>query len=68
MTSNRRHTRELERYFTIVDWDQRGAGKSYRAIQDLDRMTISQFAEGTREITADLTLASCERAPTRRTS
>jgi len=54
LTSNRRHTRELEKYFTVVDWDQRGAGKSYGAIRDVGRMTIDQFVEDTRELTVYL--------------
>jgi len=51
LTSNRRNTRDLERYFTVVNWDQRGAGKSYRAITDAGRMNIDQFVADTRELT-----------------
>ena len=51
LTSNRRNTRDLEKYFTVVNWDQRGAGKSYRAIRDADRMNIDQFVADTRELT-----------------
>ena len=31
-----------------MNWDQRGAGKSYRAIRDADRMNIDQFVADTR--------------------
>jgi pimeloyl-ACP methyl ester carboxylesterase len=51
LTLNRRNTRQLEEFFTVVNWDQRGAGKSYRAIHEEDRMTIEQFVEDTRELT-----------------
>ncbi len=51
LTSNRRNTRGLEKYFTVVNWDQRGAGKSYRAITDAGRMNIDQFVADTRELT-----------------
>jgi pimeloyl-ACP methyl ester carboxylesterase len=51
LTSNRRNTRDLERHFTVVNWDQRGAGKSYAAIADTGRMTIDQFVEDTGELT-----------------
>ena len=51
LTSNRRNTRDLEKYFTVVNWDQRGAGKSYRAIRDADRMNIDQFVADTRDLT-----------------
>jgi pimeloyl-ACP methyl ester carboxylesterase len=54
LTSNRRYTRELEKSFTVVDWDQRGAGKSYAAIKDVDRMNIDQFVEDARELTIHL--------------
>jgi pimeloyl-ACP methyl ester carboxylesterase len=51
LTSNRRSTRDLEKHFTVVNWDQRGAGKSYAAIADTGRMTIDQFVEDTGELT-----------------
>jgi len=54
LTSNRRHTHELEKYFTVVDWDQRGAGKSFGAIKDVARMNVDQFVEDTREVTLHL--------------
>jgi pimeloyl-ACP methyl ester carboxylesterase len=54
LTTNRRHTRELEKYFTVVNWDQRGAGKSYRAIRAGQKMTIDQFVQDTRELTGYL--------------
>jgi pimeloyl-ACP methyl ester carboxylesterase len=54
LTSNRRHTRELEKHFTVVDWDQRGAGKSYAAIEDVGRMTIDQIVDDARELTVHL--------------
>jgi pimeloyl-ACP methyl ester carboxylesterase len=54
LTSNRRNTRQLEKFFTVVNWDQRGAGKSYRAIKDAGRMNIGQFVADTRELTLHL--------------
>ena len=54
LTANRRNTRELEKTFTVVNWDQRGAGKSYRAIREADRMNIDQFVQDTRELTLHL--------------
>jgi pimeloyl-ACP methyl ester carboxylesterase len=51
LTLNRRCTRALEQHFIVVNWDQRGAGKSFDAIHDPDRMTIRQFIEDTRELT-----------------
>jgi pimeloyl-ACP methyl ester carboxylesterase len=54
LTLNRRNTKELERHFIVVNWDQRGAGKSYRAIADAGKMNIDRFVEDTRELTVHL--------------
>lgn len=37
------HTPELERTFTVVYWDQRGAGRSYRAGIARSSMTVAQL-------------------------
>ena len=50
LTLNRRNTRDLEKHFVVVNWDQRGAGKSYRAITDAGRMNVEQFVQDTREL------------------
>jgi len=54
LTGNRRNTRELEKSFIVVNWDQRGAGKSYGAIRDAAKMNIDQFVEDTKELTLHL--------------
>lgn len=54
LTLNRRNTRDLEKSFIVVNWDQRGAGKSYSAIHDSARMNIDQFVEDTKELTLHL--------------
>ena len=35
----------------MVNWDQRGAGKSYAAIEEAGKMNIEQFIQDTRELT-----------------
>lgn len=45
LTLNRRNTRPLEKHFTVVNWDQRGAGKSFAAGSDRARMTRTQFVD-----------------------
>jgi pimeloyl-ACP methyl ester carboxylesterase len=54
LTMNRRNTRALEQSFVVVNWDQRGAGKSYRAIGDVPRMHVAQFVEDTHDLTVYL--------------
>ncbi len=43
--------RELERDFTVVHWDRRGAGKSFEAAEPLERLTVSQTLDDTFELT-----------------
>jgi pimeloyl-ACP methyl ester carboxylesterase len=43
------HT-ELENYFTVVHWDQRGTGKSYASDIPPASMTVEQFIADTREL------------------
>ena len=50
LTLIRNNTRPIEKYFTVVNWDQRGAGKSYQAIRDKSRMTIDQFVSDLNEL------------------
>ena len=54
LSINRHYTRPLERHFTVVNWDQRGAGKSYRAIADAGRMNLAQIVDDTVELTRHL--------------
>jgi pimeloyl-ACP methyl ester carboxylesterase len=46
-----RLNRLLEKDFVVVEWDQRGAGKSAQAIEPKSGVNISQFVEDTRELT-----------------
>jgi pimeloyl-ACP methyl ester carboxylesterase len=41
----------LEKDFVVVEWDQRGSGKSAKSIEPRSAMNIGQFAEDTRELT-----------------
>ena len=41
---------DLEQHFVFVNWDQRGAGKSYPAGKP-EKMSIDRFVEDTRELT-----------------
>lgn len=43
--------REMERDFTIVHWDRRGAGKSYAAGEDASKLTVQQVRDETVELT-----------------
>jgi pimeloyl-ACP methyl ester carboxylesterase len=51
LTLMRNNTQPIEKYFTVVNWDQRGAGKSYDAIADKSRMNIGQFVSDIIELT-----------------
>jgi pimeloyl-ACP methyl ester carboxylesterase len=43
--------RLLEKDFVVVEWDQRGSGKSAQGIEPKSGMNISQFVEDTHELT-----------------
>jgi len=43
--------RLLEKDFVVVEWDQRGAGKSAAAIDPESAMTVAQFVADTNELT-----------------
>lgn len=45
------HNRGLEEYFVVVNWDQRGAGKSYRRGISAETMTLEQFIDDAIELT-----------------
>lgn len=42
---------DLSRDFVIVDWDQRGAGKSYSALDPTETLTLDQAINDTLELT-----------------
>lgn len=46
-----RFNRLLEKDFIVVEWDQRGAGKSAKAIDPEHAMNIAQFVEDTHDLT-----------------
>lgn len=45
---------ELEKYFTVCYWDQRGAGMTFSSDTDPATMTTAQLVEDTRQITDSL--------------
>lgn len=50
MASSRNLDAELIKYFTIVHWDQRGAGKSYDSDIPINSMTINRMVEDSNEL------------------
>jgi pimeloyl-ACP methyl ester carboxylesterase len=55
LTLIRKNTRPLEKSFTVVNWDQRGAAKSFAAGRDRASMTMHQFVEDVIDLSAYLT-------------
>ena len=47
----RKYNGELEQYFTVVYWDQRGAGKSYHKSLQKEDITVEQIIEDTHTLT-----------------
>jgi proline iminopeptidase len=50
MSSSRKHDAEMIKHFTVVHWDQRGAGKSFDSNIPVDSMTIDRFVEDCNEL------------------
>ena len=48
----RKFNSELEKYFTVVYWDQRGAGKSYDRLMRPEDITVQHYKEDLQELTA----------------
>ncbi len=48
------NNRELEKHFVVVNWDQRGAGRSYDANIPTESMTLSQFISDAHDLTTYL--------------
>ena len=51
MGSMRNHLPGLEEHFTVVTWDQRGAGKSYPALDPTDTITPEGYLDDTIVVT-----------------
>jgi pimeloyl-ACP methyl ester carboxylesterase len=50
LAQNRKNTLSLENHFTVVNWDQRGAGKSYGAMKDRNSMHMDQVVDDAIEL------------------
>lgn len=46
----RRSATDLEGWFVVVTWDQRGTGKSYPALEPTDTLTMDRMVEDTLEV------------------
>jgi pimeloyl-ACP methyl ester carboxylesterase len=54
LTLMRRNTQPLESHLTVVNWDQRRAGKSFAAGRDDTGMTMRQFVDDVIDLSAYL--------------
>ena len=50
MSSSRKYDAEMIKHFTVVHWDQRGAGKSFYSDIPVDSMTLDRFVEDCNEL------------------
>ena len=55
LTLMRRNTQPLEKNFTVVNWDQRLAGKSFAAGRDHEKLKIRQYVDDVIELSTYLT-------------
>jgi pimeloyl-ACP methyl ester carboxylesterase len=62
LTLMRKNTQPLEKYFTVVNWDQRRAGKSFAAGGVDAEMTMGAFVDDVRTIRSTSQLSTCSRA------
>ena len=51
MVPMRHHNQDLEKHFIVVNWDQRGTGKSYSPDIPPETMELEQFIQDTLELT-----------------
>lgn len=51
MGAMRRHLPELERYFTVVTWDQRGAGTAYAELDPIGTISVDGYVSDTIAVT-----------------
>jgi proline iminopeptidase len=51
MGAMRKHLAELEAHFTVVTWDQRGSGKSYKELDPTDTYTLASATADTVAVT-----------------
>jgi pimeloyl-ACP methyl ester carboxylesterase len=54
LTLMRKNTQPLEKYFTVVNWDQRRAGKSFAAGRDDEKMIRGQFVDDVLDLSSNL--------------
>ncbi len=50
LISNKEKFRELEKYYTVVYWEQRGTGKSFSRKIPVSSMNVEQFIQDTYEV------------------
>ena len=50
MSSSRKYDIEIIKHFTVIHWDQRGAGKSFNSDIPVDSMTYERFVEDCNEL------------------
>ena len=54
LTLMRKNTQPLEKHFTVVNWDQRRAAKSFAAVRDCAGMHMEQFVDDIIDLSSSL--------------